>query len=90
MTYAWGLGAGVIKAERLALPGLNAIMQGMFYALYVGAGAGVGSLVGGAVMQAMGVQWMWGVGSLFMLAGWLVGAVVEWGAACVVQLRAKH
>ena len=57
-------------------------MQGMFQGCYMGAGAGVGSLVGGALLATVGMQWMWGIGSMIVVGGWTLHAAVRWVSLC--------
>ncbi|GBF91339.1 hypothetical protein Rsub_03659 [Raphidocelis subcapitata] len=94
LTYAWGWGAGTVKGGRLAPPGLQATMQGLFQGAYVGVGAGLGALAGGWLSQLYGIQKMWGAAALTLLAGWvLLGAASAAAAAaraCAARRRARR
>ncbi|CAM0137912.1 hypothetical protein VKS41_001134 [Umbelopsis sp. WA50703] len=50
--------AGVVQADELAPPSLQATSQGVLAAMYAGIGAGLGSLIGGVVYQHFGATAM--------------------------------
>jgi MFS family permease len=70
LTYAWGWGAGTVRGNALAPPGLQATIQGLFQGAYLGAGAGLGSVVGGWLLASLGERRMWGVSAVAILVGW--------------------
>ncbi|ORX43859.1 MFS general substrate transporter [Hesseltinella vesiculosa] len=47
-------GAGVVQADELAPPSLQATSQGILAAMYAGVGAGLGSLLGGMIYERWG------------------------------------
>ncbi|KAI9484856.1 major facilitator superfamily domain-containing protein [Zychaea mexicana] len=47
-------GAGVVQADELAPPSLQATSQGLLAAMYAGVGAGLGSLMGGVIYERAG------------------------------------
>ncbi|SAL99456.1 hypothetical protein [Absidia glauca] len=47
-------GAGVVQADELAPPSLQATSQGILAAMYAGVGSGLGSLLGGVVYEKLG------------------------------------
>lgn len=51
-------GAGVVQADELAPPSLQATSQGVLAAMYTGIGAGLGSLVGGVIYEQYGCNAM--------------------------------
>ncbi|CEJ01989.1 hypothetical protein G6F70_007415 [Rhizopus microsporus] len=51
-------GAGVVQADELAPPSLQATSQGLLAAMYAGVGAGLGSLVGGTIYGKFGCNAM--------------------------------
>ncbi|KAL9556028.1 hypothetical protein MBANPS3_002086 [Mucor bainieri] len=51
-------GAGVVQADELAPPSLQATSQGVLAAMYAGVGAGLGSLVGGVIYEQYGCNAM--------------------------------
>ncbi|RCI04189.1 hypothetical protein CU098_012466, partial [Rhizopus stolonifer] len=51
-------GAGVVQADELAPPSLQATSQGILAAMYAGVGAGLGSLVGGMIYEQYGCNAM--------------------------------
>ncbi|RCI03832.1 hypothetical protein CU098_007786 [Rhizopus stolonifer] len=51
-------GAGVVQADELAPPSLQATSQGLLAAMYAGVGAGLGSLVGGTIYGKYGCNAM--------------------------------
>lgn len=51
-------GAGVVQADELAPPSLQATSQGVLAAMYAGVGAGAGSLVGGIIYEQYGCNAM--------------------------------
>lgn len=51
-------GAGVVQADELAPPSLQATSQGILAAMYAGIGAGLGSLVGGVIYEKHGCNAM--------------------------------
>ncbi|KAF7722343.1 hypothetical protein EC973_003433 [Apophysomyces ossiformis] len=51
-------GAGVVQADELAPPPLQATSQGILAAMYAGVGAGLGSLIGGVIYDRFGVNQM--------------------------------
>ncbi|CAO3690380.1 unnamed protein product [Umbelopsis ramanniana] len=51
-------GAGVVQADELAPPSLQATSQGVLAAMYAGIGAGLGSLIGGVIYQNFGAKAM--------------------------------
>ncbi|KAI8334394.1 major facilitator superfamily domain-containing protein [Chlamydoabsidia padenii] len=51
-------GAGVVQADELAPPSLQATSQGILAAMYAGVGAGLGSLLGGVVYEKLGATHM--------------------------------
>ncbi|CEP10216.1 hypothetical protein [Parasitella parasitica] len=51
-------GAGVVQADELAPPSLQATSQGILAAMYAGIGAGLGSLVGGVIYEQYGCNAM--------------------------------
>ncbi|GAA5801276.1 hypothetical protein HPULCUR_006722 [Helicostylum pulchrum] len=51
-------GAGVVQADELAPPSLQATSQGLLAAMYAGVGAGLGSLVGGVIYERYGCNAM--------------------------------
>lgn len=51
-------GAGVVQADELAPPSLQATSQGILAAMYAGIGAGLGSLVGGVIYEKYGCNAM--------------------------------
>lgn len=51
-------GAGVVQADELAPPSLQATSQGLLAAMYAGIGAGLGSLVGGVIYERYGCNAM--------------------------------
>ncbi|CAO3663464.1 unnamed protein product [Umbelopsis vinacea] len=51
-------GAGVVQADELAPPSLQATSQGVLAAMYAGIGAGLGSLIGGVIYQHFGAKAM--------------------------------
>lgn len=51
-------GAGVVQADELAPPSLQATSQGVLAAMYAGIGAGLGSLVGGVIYEQYGCNAM--------------------------------
>ncbi|KAG0180635.1 hypothetical protein DFQ28_000677 [Apophysomyces sp. BC1034] len=51
-------GAGVVQADELAPPPLQATSQGILAAMYAGVGAGLGSLMGGVIYDRFGVNQM--------------------------------
>eukprot|EP00879_Flechtneria_rotunda_P016835 GHRR01017621.1.p1 GENE.GHRR01017621.1~~GHRR01017621.1.p1 ORF type:complete len:200 (+),score=58.63 GHRR01017621.1:183-782(+) len=77
VTFATSWGAGIVHCKRLVPPHLNASMQGLFSSLYGGIGSGLGALLGGFVMEALGGQQLFFICSLVVLGGWLLGLMVE-------------
>ncbi|KAI8068344.1 major facilitator superfamily domain-containing protein [Gongronella butleri] len=51
-------GAGVVQADELAPPSLQATSQGILAAMYAGVGAGLGSLLGGMIYERWGAEVM--------------------------------
>ncbi|KAI7884486.1 major facilitator superfamily domain-containing protein [Mucor mucedo] len=51
-------GAGVVQADELSPPSLQATSQGLLAAMYAGVGAGLGSLVGGVIYEKYGCNAM--------------------------------
>ncbi|KAG2219053.1 hypothetical protein INT45_008897 [Circinella minor] len=51
-------GAGVVQADELAPPSLQATSQGLLAAMYAGVGAGVGNLMGGVIFERAGAKAM--------------------------------
>ncbi|KAI9027111.1 major facilitator superfamily domain-containing protein [Phycomyces nitens] len=51
-------GAGVVQADELAPPSLQATSQGVLAAMYAGVGAGMGSLMGGVLYDRYGANQM--------------------------------
>ncbi|KAI8987168.1 major facilitator superfamily domain-containing protein [Pilobolus umbonatus] len=51
-------GAGVVQADELAPPSLQATSQGILAAMYAGIGAGLGSLMGGFIYEQYGCNSM--------------------------------
>ncbi|CAO3630056.1 unnamed protein product [Cunninghamella blakesleeana] len=51
-------GAGVVQADELAPPSLQATSQGILAAMYAGIGAGLGSLLGGVLYENFGAHIM--------------------------------
>ena len=51
-------GAGVVQADELAPPSLQATSQGVLAAMYAGIGAGLGSLMGGVIYEKYGCNAM--------------------------------
>ncbi|KAI8148992.1 major facilitator superfamily domain-containing protein [Fennellomyces sp. T-0311] len=51
-------GAGVVQADELAPPSLQATSQGLLAAMYAGVGAGLGSLMGGVIYERAGAKSM--------------------------------
>ncbi|KAI8886988.1 MFS general substrate transporter [Backusella circina FSU 941] len=51
-------GAGVVQADELAPPSLQATSQGVLAAMYAGIGAGLGSLMGGVIYERYGCNAM--------------------------------
>ncbi|OBZ90181.1 Major facilitator superfamily domain-containing protein 6 [Choanephora cucurbitarum] len=51
-------GAGVVQADELAPPSLQATSQGVLAAMYAGIGAGLGSLIGGTIYERYGCNAM--------------------------------
>ncbi|CAO3632701.1 unnamed protein product [Cunninghamella echinulata] len=51
-------GAGVVQADELAPPSLQATSQGILAAMYTGIGAGLGSLLGGVIYEKFGAHQM--------------------------------
>ncbi|CAO3592598.1 unnamed protein product [Absidia cylindrospora] len=47
-------GAGVVQADQLAPPSLQATSQGILAAMYAGIGSGLGSLLGGVIYEKLG------------------------------------
>jgi hypothetical protein len=61
---------------------LAVALQGIYQATYLGAGVGLGALVGGLLMEVAGGQALFAATSLLVLAGWAGTAGVEaWIAA---------
>lgn len=60
-------GAGVVQADELAPPSLQATSQGILAAMYAGIGAGVGSLIGGIIYEKYGCNTMFYTVILFTL-----------------------
>ncbi|RUS26328.1 hypothetical protein BC938DRAFT_470915 [Jimgerdemannia flammicorona] len=54
-------GAGVVHADELAPPHLQATSQGVLAAMYAGLGAGLGSLLGGVLYEHWGAKNMFRV-----------------------------
>lgn len=77
ITFAMGWGCGTICAKRVAPPGLEATMQGIFTGLYFGVGQGLGALVGGLAMQHYGLQRMFAGSALAVAAGWAGIAIAQ-------------
>ncbi|KAF6258417.1 hypothetical protein COO60DRAFT_1128185 [Scenedesmus sp. NREL 46B-D3] len=77
VTFGCGWSAGTITSKRVAPPGLEATMQGIFQGLYFGVGQGLGALIGGLLKQRHGGQAMFALCSGIVLAGWLLCVVAE-------------
>ncbi|KAL1923965.1 uncharacterized protein VTP21DRAFT_7000 [Calcarisporiella thermophila] len=63
--------AGVQRADEFAPPHLSATSQGLFAAVYLGIGTGLGSLVGGMVYETMGA-----VAMFLAVVGVVTGSLV--------------
>ncbi|ORY96941.1 major facilitator superfamily domain-containing protein [Syncephalastrum racemosum] len=58
MAFSALWGAGVVQADELAPPSLQATSQGLLAAMYAGVGAGLGSLLGGVLYERAGAKTM--------------------------------
>jgi MFS transporter, PPP family, 3-phenylpropionic acid transporter len=74
-TYALVLVAGVEYASQLAPPGMGATAQGVFSGIFAGLGVGVGSLIGGILLDEIGIQGVYrtaGLSALLAIALFLI------------------
>lgn len=72
LTFGLVLVAGVEFTSRIAPPGLGATAQGIFSAVFNGLGYAFGSLLGGILLDAVGVQAMYRVAGIGALLAVLV------------------
>jgi MFS transporter, PPP family, 3-phenylpropionic acid transporter len=76
-TYALVLVAGVEYASQLAPPGMGATAQGLFGGVLNGLGIAIGALLGGVLMDAIGIRGMYrvaGVSALLAVALFLIAS----------------
>jgi len=86
ITFGCAWAAGCAQAARLAPPGLSATTQALFSGLYLGAGSGLGALVGGAVHARFSREGQGGSGgrAVFAVAGGVVA--VGWALSTLAGL----
>ncbi|KAK9820614.1 hypothetical protein WJX72_012297 [[Myrmecia] bisecta] len=81
ITFACAWPAGTLHCSRIAPPGMQATVQGIFASLYGGFGTGLGGLFGGLVYNAHGAKAVFQYSGMMVVAGWM---------ACIVgQVLAK-
>ncbi len=75
--------AGVTYAAENAPEGLGASTQGLLSAVLMGLGAGAGGLIGGLLIDSLGVSGMFGVIGAAVLIGLVVFLIIErfWGSS---------
>ncbi|MEW5309752.1 MAG: hypothetical protein WDW38_001614 [Sanguina aurantia] len=71
-TFAAAWGVGTVLAKQLAPEGLAATMQGLFQAMFMGVGYGLGALLTGLAAQYSPLQLVFAVSGAAMAVGWLV------------------
>eukprot|EP00798_Chlamydomonas_sp_ICE-L_P016586 gene16586-22822_t len=71
LSFAGGWVASCVKAKELSPPGMEATVQGLMTAMFLGVGAGAGALLGGTLLDA-DVCWrdMWLICAGVMTVGW--------------------
>ncbi|CDS05983.1 hypothetical protein LRAMOSA08511 [Lichtheimia ramosa] len=80
-------GAGVVQADELAPPSLQATSQGLLAAMYAGVGAGLGSLMGGIIYQRAGAKSMFAtaIGITTLSLELYLEANTRWGLSDMIK-----
>jgi PPP family 3-phenylpropionic acid transporter len=71
-SFALMWAAGVSYAEMIAPQGLNTTAQSLFSGTMLGIGMAIGSLLGGALYDSLGANWMYRIMAAIALAGILI------------------
>jgi MFS transporter, PPP family, 3-phenylpropionic acid transporter len=87
LTYALVLVAGVEYASQIAPPGLGATAQGIFGGVFTGLAAATGSLVGGLLLDSIGIRAMYQVAAIgvFLAAGGFFFASRKWKGSSLME-----
>ena len=70
VSFATSWGAGIVNCKRVSPPALATTMQSIFSALFVGAGPGLGGLLGGFLYQNFGAARMFLMTGGVVFGGW--------------------